>query len=69
MPQVELIDMREEFLDTRKQTHVFAARWSRRCRRKLEAGEQTMLLMNRRGFSASWPAGAAASASSASTAP
>ena len=51
MPEVELIDMRTEFLETRKQNT-----FSRRLvdgdeRNACEAGEQVMLLHNRRGFS------------------
>ena len=50
MPKVEIIDMREEFLQTRRQ-----ATFSRRLRdaigERLAAGEQVMLLLNRRGFS------------------
>src|SRR5579884_2135512 len=49
MTHVEIIDMREEFLQTRKQ-----ATFSRRLRdaigERLAAGEQAMLLLNRRGF-------------------
>ena len=50
MPRVELIDMRAEFLDTRTNT-VFSRRLVDAVQEKLQAGEQSMLLMNRRGFS------------------
>ena len=50
MPNVELIDMRVEFLDTRKQS-TFSRRLLTAIGEKLEAGEQVMLLHNRRGFS------------------
>ncbi|MGE5487155.1 MAG: primosomal protein N' [bacterium] len=50
MPKVELIDMREEFLETRKQ-QVFSRRLAEEVRARVEAGEQTMMLLNRRGFS------------------
>ena len=52
MPKVELVDMREEFLETRKNA-VFSRRVVDAVQAKLEAGEQAMLLMNRRGFSSS----------------
>jgi primosomal protein N' (replication factor Y) len=52
MPSVELIDMREEFLETR-QNALFSRRLVEALAQKLEAGEQTVLLMNRRGFSSS----------------
>ncbi len=50
MPQVEIIDMREEFLATRKQA-VFSRSLLEAIRERLSGGEQTMLLLNRRGFS------------------
>lgn len=50
MPQVELIDMREEFLQTRKQA-TFSRRLLDAIGHRLENREQTMLLLNRRGFS------------------
>ncbi len=50
MPDVELIDMREEFLETR-QMNVFSRRLAQAMEERLAAGEQTMLLLNRRGFS------------------
>ncbi|HUJ21087.1 MAG TPA: primosomal protein N' [Bryobacteraceae bacterium] len=50
LPAVELIDMREEFLETRKQA-TFSRRLLEAIAQRLENGEQTMLLLNRRGFS------------------
>ena len=50
MPEVELIDMRQEFLETRKQM-TFSRRLVEAVRERLASGEQTMLLLNRRGFS------------------
>jgi primosomal protein N' (replication factor Y) len=50
LPSVELIDMRQEFLETRRQA-TFSRRLSEAVRDRTEAGEQTMLLLNRRGFS------------------
>jgi primosomal protein N' (replication factor Y) (superfamily II helicase) len=50
MPQVELVDMRQEFLETRKQT-TFSRRLLEAIEHRLRNGEQTMLLLNRRGFS------------------
>jgi primosomal protein N' (replication factor Y) len=50
MPEVELIDLRTEFLETRKQG-TFSRRLLTAIGEKLEAGEQVMLLHNRRGFS------------------
>jgi primosomal protein N' (replication factor Y) len=50
MPDVEVIDMRQEFLETRKQV-TFSRRMVEMVSERLEKGEQTMLLLNRRGFS------------------
>ena len=50
LPQVELIDMRQEFLDTRKQS-TFSRALITAVEERLNNGEQTMLLLNRRGFS------------------
>jgi primosomal protein N' (replication factor Y) len=50
LPEVELIDMRVEFLETRRQS-TFSRRLLKEIGARLEAGEQTMLLLNRRGFS------------------
>jgi primosomal protein N' (replication factor Y) len=50
MPEVQLIDMRAEFLDTRKQ-NTFSRRLLDELRGRLDAGEQAIILHNRRGFS------------------
>lgn len=50
LSEVELIDMRQEFLETRKQA-VFSRKLTDAVRERLASGEQTMLLLNRRGFS------------------
>jgi primosomal protein N' (replication factor Y) len=50
LPQVELIDMRQEFLETRKQV-TFSRTLIDAVTARLANGEQTMLLLNRRGFS------------------
>src|SRR5580704_4090959 len=50
MPDVEVIDMRQEFLETRKLA-TFSRRLVDMIGERLEKGEQTMLLLNRRGFS------------------
>jgi primosomal protein N' (replication factor Y) len=50
MPTVELIDMRQEFLETRKQA-TFSRKLMEAIGQRLENGEQTIVLLNRRGFS------------------
>ncbi len=50
LPAVELIDMRQEFLETRAQ-NTFSRRLVEAMQERLDNGQQTMLLMNRRGFS------------------
>ncbi len=50
LPEVELIDMRQEFLETRKQS-TFSRKLLDAIQYRLDNGEQTMLLLNRRGFS------------------
>ncbi len=50
MPKVTLIDMRQEFLETRKQD-TFSRALVEAVQERLENREQTMLLLNRRGFS------------------
>jgi len=50
MPTVELIDMRQEFLETRKQS-TFSRKLIEALQQRLETGEQTIVLLNRRGFS------------------
>jgi primosomal protein N' (replication factor Y) len=49
LPQVTLIDMRTEFLETRKQS-TFSRKLIGAIGERLANGEQTMLLLNRRGF-------------------
>ena len=50
MPTVELIDMRQEFLETRKQD-TFSRKLIEALGERVESGEQTIVLLNRRGFS------------------
>jgi primosomal protein N' (replication factor Y) (superfamily II helicase) len=50
MPAVELIDMRLEFLETRKQA-TYSRRMLEALQQRIENKEQTMLVLNRRGFS------------------
>lgn len=50
MPQVEIVDMRQEFLETRKQ-QTFSRALIDAVTERIANGEQTMLLLNRRGFS------------------
>jgi primosomal protein N' (replication factor Y) len=50
MPTVELIDMRQEFLETRKQS-TFSRKLLDALGQRLENREQTIVLLNRRGFS------------------
>ncbi len=50
MPKVTLVDMRQEFLETRKQA-TFSRALIEAVDERLKNGEQTMLLLNRRGFS------------------
>ena len=50
MPAVTIIDMRREFLESRKQA-TFSRALLDAVTERLDNGEQTMLLLNRRGFS------------------
>jgi primosomal protein N' (replication factor Y) len=50
LPTVRLIDMRQEFLETRKAA-TFSRALVEAVTERLENGEQSMLLLNRRGFS------------------
>ena len=50
MPQVQIVDMRVEFLETKRQA-TFSRSLMNEIAQRLGAGEQTMLLLNRRGFS------------------
>lgn len=51
LPKVELIDMREEFQQTGKE-HILSRRLIDEVNLRLERGEQAMILLNRRGYSA-----------------
>jgi primosomal protein N' (replication factor Y) len=50
MPAVQVIDMRQEFLETRKHA-IFSRALIGAIRERLENNEQAMILLNRRGFS------------------
>ena len=50
LPQVEIIDMRIEFVETKRQ-ELFSRALDEALRARLSAGEQALLLLNRRGFS------------------
>ena len=50
MPIVEIIDMRQEFLETKKY-NIFSRRMIDALTERLALKEQSMLLLNRRGFS------------------
>jgi primosomal protein N' (replication factor Y) len=50
MPEVEIIDMRDEFLATRSRD-PFSRRMVEEVTQRLQKGEQVMVLHNRRGFS------------------
>jgi primosomal protein N' (replication factor Y) len=50
MPEVEIVDMRVEFLETKRQA-TFSRSLMNEIGKRLAQGEQTMLLLNRRGFS------------------
>ena len=50
MPAVEIVDLRQEFLETKKNA-LFSRRLVEAVRDKLAIGEQSMLMLNRRGFS------------------
>ena len=50
LPEVELIDMRLEFAETRRQS-LFSRRLLDSIGSRVAAGEQVMVLLNRRGFS------------------
>ncbi len=51
LPEVEIIDMREEFQQTGEEK-IFSRRLIEQVTERLEAQEQVMLLLNRRGYSA-----------------
>ncbi len=50
LPHVDLIDMRQEFLETRKHA-TFSRALLEQLQARLESGEQAIVLLNRRGFS------------------
>lgn len=50
MPKVQVIDMRAEFLETKRQS-TFSRALLEEMEARLKNGEQTILLLNRRGFS------------------
>ncbi|MBV9302982.1 MAG: primosomal protein N' [Acidobacteriaceae bacterium] len=50
LPEVEIVDMRLEFLETKRQA-MFSRKLLEQIEQRLANGEQTMLLLNRRGFS------------------
>ena len=50
MPTVQVIDMRQEFLETRKHA-IFSRALIGAIRERIENNEQAMILLNRRGFS------------------
>jgi primosomal protein N' (replication factor Y) len=50
LPKVRVVDMRAEFLETKRQT-TFSRALMEEIEARLKNGEQTMLLLNRRGFS------------------
>ncbi|HVP64617.1 MAG TPA: primosomal protein N' [candidate division Zixibacteria bacterium] len=51
LPEVELVDMRAEFQATGKE-HVLSRKLIEEVQARLERGEQAMILLNRRGYSA-----------------
>lgn len=50
LPESQIVDMRIEFLETKRQS-TFSRKLLEEIERRLAQGEQTMLLLNRRGFS------------------
>ena len=50
LPAVEMVDMREEFLEVGKE-EIFSRRMVAEVRATLDRGEQVLLLLNRRGYS------------------
>src|SRR5207244_6668218 len=50
LPEVELIDMKQEFQET-GQEHVISRKLAEEIRERLEKKEQVMVLLNRRGYS------------------
>jgi primosomal protein N' (replication factor Y) (superfamily II helicase) len=50
LPEVEVVDIRIEFLETKRQA-TFSRKLLEEMRQRIAQGEQTILLLNRRGFS------------------
>jgi primosomal protein N' (replication factor Y) (superfamily II helicase) len=50
LPHADIVDMRAEFLETKRQD-LFSRRLAEGIEHRLEAGEQVILLLNRRGYS------------------
>jgi primosomal protein N' (replication factor Y) (superfamily II helicase) len=50
LPEVQLVDMREEFRET-GQEHIFSRKLIEQTQAALDRGEQVILLLNRRGYS------------------
>src|SRR6266446_2855609 len=50
LPEVEIVDMRQEFQET-GQEHVISRKLAEEIRERLEKKEQVMVLLNRRGYS------------------
>jgi primosomal protein N' (replication factor Y) len=50
LPEVELVDMRQEFKET-GQDHLFSRSLVEETRQALDRGEQALILLNRRGYS------------------
>jgi primosomal protein N' (replication factor Y) len=50
LPEVELVDMRQEFKETGKE-HLFSRSLIEQTKAALERGEQALILLNRRGYS------------------
>ncbi len=50
LPEVQIIDMRTEFLETKRQA-IFSRKLLEEMQQRIAQREQTILLMNRRGFS------------------
>ncbi len=50
LPEVELVDMRNEFRET-GQEHLFARKLIEETQKTLDRGEQAIILLNRRGYS------------------
>ncbi len=51
LPEVEVVDMRAEFRETGEE-HLLSRRLLEELRKRLERGEQAIVLLNRRGYSA-----------------